>query len=66
VSGDNGPLRLRTWTLAYMLLQQTQLVRRYASVALTEELKQRLQRLLGYKFALEGFARMERLVERRT
>jgi hypothetical protein len=41
------------------LLQQTRLVRRYTRVVLTEELKQRLQPLLGYGLALEGVARMK-------
>jgi enoyl-CoA hydratase/carnithine racemase len=49
----------RAWTLARLLLQQTGLVRRYTRVALTEELKQRLQPLLGYGLALEGLARMK-------
>jgi len=49
----------RAWALARLLLQQTQLVRRYTRVALTEELKQRLQPLLGYGLALEGLARMK-------
>ena len=49
----------RAWALARMLLQQTQLVRRYSRVVLTEELKQRLQPLLGYGLALEGLARMK-------
>jgi enoyl-CoA hydratase/carnithine racemase len=49
----------RAWALARVLLQQTQLVRRYTRVVLTEELKQRLQPLLGYGLALEGIARMK-------
>lgn len=49
----------RAWTLARTLLQQTRLVRRYTRVVLTEELKQRLQPLLGYGLALEGIARMK-------
>jgi len=49
----------RAWTLARTLLQQTQFVRRYTRVVLTEELKQRLQPLLGYGLALEGLARMK-------
>jgi enoyl-CoA hydratase/carnithine racemase len=49
----------RAWTLARLLLEQTQLVRRYTRVVLTEELKQRLQPLLGYGLALEGLARMK-------
>jgi enoyl-CoA hydratase/carnithine racemase len=50
---------LRAWTLARALLQQARLVRRYTRVVLTEELKQRLQPLLGYGLALEGLARMK-------
>jgi enoyl-CoA hydratase/carnithine racemase len=49
----------RAWALARTLLQQTTLVRRYSRVVLTEELKQRLQPLLGYGLALEGLARMK-------
>lgn len=49
----------RAWVLARLLLEQTQLVRRYTRVVLTEELKQRLQPLLGYGLALEGLARMK-------
>jgi enoyl-CoA hydratase/carnithine racemase len=49
----------RAWALARLLLKQTQLVRRYTRVVLTEELKQRLQPLLGYGLALEGLARMK-------
>jgi enoyl-CoA hydratase/carnithine racemase len=49
----------RAWALARDLLQQTRLVRRYTRVVLTEELKQRLQPLLGYGLALEGVARMK-------
>jgi hypothetical protein len=49
----------RAWTIARMLLKQPQLVRRYTRVVLTEELKQRLQPLLGYGLALEGLARMK-------
>jgi len=49
----------RAWALARTLLEQTQLVRRYSRVVLTEELKQRLQPLLGYGLALEGLARMK-------
>jgi len=49
----------RAWALARTLLQQTPLVRRYTRVVLTEELKQRLQPLLGYGLALEGLARMK-------
>ena len=49
----------RAWELARLLLKQTQLVRRYTRVVLTEELKQRLQPLLGYGLAVEGLARMK-------
>lgn len=49
----------RAWELARLLLQQTELVRRYTRVVLTEELKQKLQSLIGYGLALEGVARMK-------
>jgi enoyl-CoA hydratase/carnithine racemase len=54
-----GEVLPRAWELARVLLQQTQLVRRYTRVVLTEELKQKLQPLLGYGLALEGMARMK-------
>lgn len=49
----------RAWDLARLLLQQPELVRRYTCVVLTEELKHKLQSLLGYGLALEGVARMK-------
>lgn len=49
----------RAWEIARVLLDQPQLVRRYTRVALTEELRQRLQTLLGYGLAIEGLARMK-------
>jgi enoyl-CoA hydratase/carnithine racemase len=54
-----GEVLPRAWALARNLLQQTRFVRRYTRVVLTEELKQRLQPLLGYGLALEGLARMK-------
>lgn len=38
---------------------QTELVRRYSRLILTEELKDRMRRLLGYGLALEGLAVMD-------
>jgi enoyl-CoA hydratase/carnithine racemase len=48
----------RAWALARQLLEQTELVRRYSRVVMTEDIKRRLHDLLGYGLALEGLARM--------
>lgn len=48
----------RAWELARVLMQQDTLVRRYARVALTEDVKRRMQALLGYGLAVQGLARM--------
>jgi enoyl-CoA hydratase/carnithine racemase len=50
----------RAWTLARQLLLQSQLVRRYSRVLLTQDLKRRMHDLLGYGLALEGLAATER------
>ena len=49
----------RARELARLLLQQTELVRRYSRVVLTEDLKFRLQAQLSHGLALEGLARMK-------
>jgi enoyl-CoA hydratase/carnithine racemase len=49
----------RAWTLARMLMEQPPLVRRYSRVVITEDLKLRMNPLLGYGLALEGIARMK-------
>ncbi|WP_018262228.1 enoyl-CoA hydratase/isomerase family protein [Methylobacterium sp. WSM2598] len=49
----------RARELARLLLQQPKLVRRYTRIALTEELRSRMQGLLAYGLALEGMARMK-------
>ncbi len=49
----------RARELARLLLQQTELVRRYSRVVLTEDLKSRLQAQLSHGLALEGLARMK-------
>ncbi len=49
----------RARELARLLLQQTELVRRYSRVLLTEDLKSRLQAQLSHGLALEGLARMK-------
>jgi enoyl-CoA hydratase/carnithine racemase len=46
----------RAWALARELLRQTPLMRRYARVLLTQELKKKMHDLLGYGLALEGLA----------
>lgn len=49
----------RARELALQLMLQPKLVRRYTRVALTEEIRSRMQGLLGYGLALEGMARMK-------
>jgi enoyl-CoA hydratase/carnithine racemase len=49
----------RARELARQLLLQPKLVRRYTRIALTEEIRSRMQGLLGYGLALEGLARMK-------
>ena len=50
----------RAWTHARMLMQRPPLLRRYARVLLTQDLKKRMQELLGYGLALEGLAATQR------
>ena len=49
----------RAWELAEQLAKQPLLTLRYARVALTMDLKRRLQDLLGYGLALEGLASLD-------
>ena len=49
----------RAWELARQLMKQPPLVRRYSRVVLTQDIKERLQGLLGYGLALEGLARIK-------
>ncbi|WP_011579828.1 MULTISPECIES: enoyl-CoA hydratase/isomerase family protein [Chelativorans] len=49
----------RAWELARQLMKQPRLVRRYSRVVLTQDLKERMQGLLGYGLALEGLARIK-------
>lgn len=44
----------RAWELARQFMWQSPLVRRYTRVLLTEDIKRRMQALLGYGLALEG------------
>jgi enoyl-CoA hydratase/carnithine racemase len=44
----------RAWELAQQLMQRPPLVRRYARVLLTQDIKRRMHDLLGYGLALEG------------
>lgn len=49
-------LLARAWEHARRLMQRPPLVRRYARVLLTQDLKNRMHNLLGYGLALEGLA----------
>jgi enoyl-CoA hydratase/carnithine racemase len=49
----------RAWELAEQLAQKPILTLRYARVALTLDLKRRLQDLLGYGLALEGLGSLD-------
>lgn len=49
----------RAWEHAHNLLRRPPLVRRYARVLVTHELKRRMHDLLGYGLALEGMALMK-------
>ncbi|MBU4528988.1 MAG: enoyl-CoA hydratase/isomerase family protein [Hoeflea sp.] len=51
----------RAWELALQLQKRPPLLRRYARVMLTQDLKQRMQELLGYGLALEGLAAVQRV-----
>lgn len=48
----------RAQELAHKLMEQPRLVRRYTRTLLTEDLRRRLNDLLGYGLALEGLPRM--------
>lgn len=49
-------LSARAWEHARRLIQRPPLIRRYARVLLTQDLKRRMHELLGYGLALEGLA----------
>lgn len=51
----------RAWALARQLLLRPPLLRRYTRVMLTEDLKRRMQALLGYGLAIEGLAAVQRV-----
>lgn len=51
----------RAWELARQLQQRPPLLRRYARVMLTQDLKKRMHDLLGYGLALEGLAAVQRV-----
>jgi len=55
----NHTLLARAWELAEQLARQPILTLRYARVALTLEIKRRVQELLGYGLALEGLASLD-------
>ena len=51
----------RAWELARQLQLRPNLLRRYARVMLTQDLKKRMHELLGYGLALEGLAAVQRV-----
>lgn len=50
----------RAWELARQLMLQSNLVRRYTRVMLTQDIKRRMHDLLGYGLAMEGLAATQR------
>lgn len=50
----------RAWELAETIASYPELHRRYSRVLMTEDLRRRMNELLGYGLALEGLALMER------
>jgi enoyl-CoA hydratase/carnithine racemase len=54
-----GELMPRAYELARQLKRQSPAVRRFTRLLLTEEIRERMQRLLGYGLALEGLAVLE-------
>jgi enoyl-CoA hydratase/carnithine racemase len=52
----------RAWALAEQLAQQTDLVRRYTRVMMTQNIKRQMQDILGYGLALEGMASADSLL----
>jgi len=48
----------RAWALARDIMLRPPLVRRYTRVLLTEDIKRRMQNLLGYGLALEGLGKL--------
>lgn len=50
----------RAWELAEQLMKQPLLTRRYARVAITQDIKRKLLDLLGYGLALEGLGALDK------
>jgi enoyl-CoA hydratase/carnithine racemase len=54
----------RAWTLAEQLAQESDLVRRYTRVLMTQYIKRMMHEILGYGLALEGLGSVDTMLGR--
>ena len=54
----------RAWTLAEQLAQESDLVRRYTRVLMTQYIKKMMHEILGYGLALEGLGSVDTMLGR--